>query len=154
MFPSGTVIPMKLDQRSASDWDVTIAPGDLALPPITFPSGKRAEWKLSGPATGTLSLDGEKASMTISAPLAAYVDGSRKGIAFPLTFTTENVESRSADLVASRKGARLDRDSGVLQLVAAGVSPPTAASSPGKPFYVVLSGRFPQLPSAIVASTP
>jgi hypothetical protein len=139
---SGTRIPIQVTRQSVGSWRIEIAPEDLVLPEMTYPSGKRAVWRLSSPAVGSLDrLDGAY-RCDLSVPAVAFVDGGETGIPMTFQFTTESTSAEAAGVIASREGSRLDPRSGQVQLVAAGVNPTHAASAPGKPFYVVLSGRF------------
>jgi hypothetical protein len=149
LVPGGGRMTWSLTPASTDSWSVSVRPESFQLPAMTYPSGRRVVWRLSGPATGTLSRSINGIDCVLSAPLVAYVDGSRTGIDFPLTFTTAPVSVRAAGLVAATQGVRLDAASGQLQLVAAGVSPIGAATAPGKPFYVVLSGQLSGLPSGL-----
>jgi hypothetical protein len=98
-------------------------------------------WKLSNFATGSISRTPTGFACTLSAPAVAYVDGATHGIPMTFAFTTEVATSQASGVTASRQGARLDPTSGYVQLVAAGVHAADAETAPGKPFYVVLSGR-------------
>lgn len=148
-LPAGHRIPMTLAEKRPGSWEVTIEPGALALPPLAFPSGLSVEWRLPEPATGAVEITRDGIVWKITAPLRAYVGGATEGIEFPLRFTTEIASSTGDGLRALRRGKRLDQRSGHLQLVAAGVSPGDAATAPGKPFYVVLSGRLDPVPERL-----
>lgn len=153
-LPAGTVIPIEATRDGAGGWHLAIAASNLSLPPVTYPSGRSVTWKLSGDARGTLTVSGEEASLVLSAPLVAHVDGALDGIPFPMTFRTGMATASAAGVTASREGAKLDLRSGYVQLVAAGVNPRDAATAPGKPFYAVLSGQVRGLPTDLKAQGP
>jgi len=148
-IPAGARVPLKIERRDSGSWQITIDASSVSVPPIRYPSGKTVQWKLGGVASGTLTVWDGKGRADITVPLVAYVDGSDVGFPFPLTFTTETTVAMASGVTASREGARLDPSSGVIQLVAAGVSPPTAPTAPGKPFYVVVSGQIIDLPEGL-----
>ncbi len=135
-------IPIDVQQDSASSWTIRVPAGSLSLPDVTYPSGRRVEWKLTSDATGTISRSGSSLVCQLTAPAAAYVDGSAAGIPWDFEFTTESSASSAKGITATRQGARMDPTSGYLQLVATGVHAKRAATAPGKPYYVVLSGRI------------
>lgn len=152
LLPAGTRIGVTFERVGEETWSVTIAPGALAVPPVTYPSGLAVEWRLEGPARGTFVRDGSSLRGSITAPLVAHVGGSAEGIPIPLTFTTEVARRDAKDLVAEREGMRLDPRSGYIQMVAAGVNPAHAATAPGEPFVAVLSGTFEKLPKELTAA--
>jgi hypothetical protein len=148
--PSGSEVPVVLEPVGSGRWSIAIPPAALVIPPIRYPSGLSVRWTLSAPATGELVLSGGTASCSIRAPLVAHVEG-RGEVPFPLSFTTEAATSSAGGLTAAVEGSRFDPASGSLQLVAAGVNPTHAKTAPGKPFYVVLSGRVVNLPAGLTA---
>jgi hypothetical protein len=153
-IPSGVAIPLRIAPMATDAWSLAIAPGALTLPPVVYPSGRAVQWALPSAATGTLrrSPAGIQAELDVDA--VAYVEGgSPNGIPFSFHFTTERAEAQAGAFSASRTGARIDPKSGYVQLVAAGIHPSDAATAPGKPFYVVLSGAIQGLDAAI-APTP
>ena len=139
---STTRVPVEATPEGPGVWRIEIAPENFVLPEIAYPSGKRAVWRLSAPAVGRLERSEGSYRCVLNVPALAFVDGRETGIPMTFEFTTEAASAQAAGVVASREGSRIDPRSGQVQLVAAGVNPTHAASAPGKPFYVVLSGRF------------
>jgi hypothetical protein len=138
----GTRIPIEVTRQGDGVWQIVAAPQNLVLPELVYPSGRRVAWRLSAPAVGTLVRSEGAYRCTLNVPAVAFVDGGDRGFPMTFQFTTEDASADAAGVTASREGARLDPRSGYLQLVAAGINPMHAASAPGKPFYVVLSGRL------------
>jgi hypothetical protein len=149
LLPAGSVIPATIEPSGASSWTVTIEPAALEVPPVAYPSGRSIQWRLSAPAKGTITRDGETLRCTLEAPLMAKRDDAPGEVAFPLTFTTETSTATAKGLTASREGVRLDPASGYLQLVATGVNPVHAETAPGEPFVAVLSGVLRGLPASL-----
>lgn len=135
-------IPMEISPRGNGQWEVRIRSSALFFPPITYPSGRVVEWRLSADAIGIISRTESGAVFQITAPAVAHVDGNSSGIPMTLTFSTETLTATAKEVTAQRQGVRLDRESGYLQLVAANVNPIHAATAPGHPFYAILSGRI------------
>ncbi len=151
LLPAGADIPIKFSKVTENQWTFSVQPSQLDFPEMTFPSGRVVKWRLSSLATGVVTVGPSGISCQLSAPLAAYVDGSSDAFPFPLTFTTESSSSSNNGMTATQTGIRLDPQSGFLQLVATGVSPETAPTAPGEPFYVVASGRVLGLPTEIAS---
>jgi hypothetical protein len=138
----GASVPISVTPAGKGRWTLSVDAADLKLPEVVYPSGRRVQWRLGGPATGEVVKSGGTFVATLQAPALAYVDGASDGISMALSFSTETANATAAGLTASRQGVPLDPASGYLQLVAAGVNPSHAATAPGKPFYAVLSGRI------------
>jgi hypothetical protein len=135
-------VPIHATQEAIGVWRIEIAPGSFDFPELVYPSGRRVVWRLSAPAVGRLEGSDGTYRCVLSVPAVAFVDGEKSGLPMTFEFTTENASAQAAGVVAARQGSRVDARSGQVQLVAAGVNPNHAATAPGKPFYVVLSGRF------------
>jgi hypothetical protein len=152
LLPASARIPARINRASADSWTLFIPAAGFDPPAVAYPSGRSVKWRLSHDATGSLRrVRGEGLSVAITLPLVAHVDGAREGVAFPLTFTTEQVSHTAMGTVASREGAKLDPTSGYLQLVAAGASPAGAKTAPGEPFVAVVSARIEGLPPELLS---
>ncbi len=149
-LPAGIEIPVRVETVATSEWALTIDAGSLRLAPIEYPSGRAVKWRLAGPARGRLVRGEEGLSCTLHATFLARVEGNPSDIRFDVSFTTERAERRNIGLVAEPEGVRLDPASGSLQLVAAVTNPAGAATAPGQPVSVILSGRLHGLPQEVV----
>ncbi len=135
-------IPLEVEKSATGGWTIRVPAAAFLMPPVTYPSGLRVDWRLTSDATGTISGVGGALRCQLSAPAMAYVDGAKTGIPWSFEFTTETSGASAQGLTATRQGARLDPTSGYLQLVATGVHAMNAATAPGMPYYAVLSGRI------------
>ena len=148
-IPRGTRIPLQLTRVGKREWSVTVQPESLDLPPVTMPRGIAVQWKLSGPAVGTLEATRDGVVWKLDAPVVSYVDGSQTRGPTRLRFTTGIALRTSGKRTAWKRGARLNPETGEVRLVTAGLIPEDAETAPGKPFSVVLSGRLEGLPEDI-----
>lgn len=135
-------IPVDIQQTGQGTWTIRVPSGSFSIPDLVYPSGLRVQWRLTSDATGTIAKSGTSLVCQLSAPAMAFVDGSKTGVPWSFEFTTEGSSASAQGFTAARQGARMDPQTGYLQLVATGVHANQAATAPGKPYYAVLSGRI------------
>lgn len=150
-LPAGAEIRLEVEAAGPARWTLRVRPESFDFPPVRYPSGRSVRWRLGSAAVGTIELQGDVASITLTAPLVAEPSGSEAKIAFPLVFTTAQSRRESDGVTAEREGAKLDLASGYVQLVATGLNPSNASTAPGKPFVAVLSGVMIDLPTGLKA---
>jgi hypothetical protein len=129
----------------------TIAPGDLAIPPIPVPgTDQTLQYGLAAPVSGTLTETSEGRRIEFTAPVTATLAGPRGSGTFTYTipFSTESASAASRDGTASVSvsGMRLVEGAWYVQLVGATVNRENAVPKPGTAVYSVLSGRFDRVP--------
>ena len=151
----GVSIPLILTAKGLNTWVIEISPADFHVPVTRDSEGRGVEWSLSSKASGYLALADGVATCRISVPLIARVEGEKEETAVPLTFTTERADrlggtkEPAKDALVARSGSKLEPETGVVELVAAGLDPATSDGEVPKSSFTTLRGRVIGLPASL-----
>ena len=139
-IPGGS-LPVKILQRGRKSWSLRIPSSGVQLAPWTAATGEVIGATLTEDATGSCSVKGKTADCSVQTEFLVQA-GTHKPQFLPLTFTTGSVSKTVGGKTASRSGKKLDLNTDLIELVAAGETPPQAGLRASQPFYVVLVGRL------------